>query len=89
MAACLEATNSGPDLTLSSVVLAIQQCAQRGAAARQARANRPDRQTEYRGGLLIGKALEADQQNYPALVLGNSGERAIEIAQRQRRCRIG
>jgi hypothetical protein len=60
-----------------------------GLAVRPSGRPGPDRHAEDHRSLPIRSGFEADQEDHLALLLGNSREGAIEIAQREPPCRIG
>ena len=60
------------------------QPAQRLAAARQARADGADRDAHHLGDLLVAHPFETDEQDHRALLLGQPGEGAVEVAQFER-----
>ena len=67
----------------------VHQLAERLATPEHPRTDRPDGHVEDRRGLLIRCSLQTNQQNHPALLIGNASESTIEIVQQQPPCRIG
>jgi hypothetical protein len=51
------------------------------APARKARPDRPNRDVENRGDLLVIHSFQSDEEDNRALLLGELGERALQVAE--------